>query len=66
MTTLVTPILTWFNTIRKLTNQERDECDMFLALCHKRQLRLVCLPILPPLRCSRFGNLVDWLELNMQ
>ena len=26
---------------------------------------IVCLPILPPLRCLRFVNLVAWLEPNM-
>ena len=35
VTSLGMHILTWCNIIQKLTNQDRDELDKFLVLCHK-------------------------------
>ena len=35
------------------------------AFSVQQMIYKVCLPILPPLRCLRFGNLEAWLEPNM-
>ena len=41
MVSLGAMVSAWGNTIHKLTNQERDDCNMFLVLCHNRQLLYV-------------------------